>query len=128
MPSITSFYAGLLALLFLVLSARVIFYRRRHRLSLGDTGDKALLKRMRVQANCAEYVPIAVILLLVLELGAATPLLLHLLGASLLFGRILHAYGLGSTPQNLVARQIGMVLTLLVIAISALMAVGFALF
>lgn len=128
MPSITSFYTGLLALLFLTLSARVIMYRRAHRLSLGDTGDKALLKRMRVQANCAEYVPIAVILLLVLELGAAKPWLLHLLGASFLFGRVLHAYGLGSTPQNFPARQLGMILTLLVIAVSAVMAVGFALF
>ncbi|MEP2784912.1 MAG: MAPEG family protein [Pseudoruegeria sp.] len=128
MPSITSFYAGLLALLFLALSARVITYRRTHRLSLGDTGDKALLKRMRTQANCAEYTPIAIILILILELGGATPWLLHALGGGFLLGRLLHAYGLGSTPQNFLARQAGMILTLMVIAISAAMAVVFALF
>ena len=128
MPTITSFYAGLLALLYLVLCARVIFYRRSHLISLGDKGDKALLKRMRVQSNCAEYAPIGIILLLLLEAGAAAPWLLNLLGLMLLSGRIAHAAGMSQTPQIMILRQIGMVLTLLMIGLSALLAVAFAIF
>ena len=48
---VTALYAGLLAPLFLFLSARVIAARRGAQTALGDGGDPALLRRMRVQAN-----------------------------------------------------------------------------
>lgn len=118
--TITPIYAALTALIFLVLSWRVILYRRAHTISLGDTGDKNLLKRMRAQANCAEYAPIALLLILLTELAAAPAIAVHGLGAALVAGRLLHAYGFASTPQKIVLRQLGMVLTLGVIALSAL--------
>ena len=54
---ITALHAGLLALLVLVLSFRTILYRRAHKVEIGDGGDKELLRRSRVHANFAEYVP-----------------------------------------------------------------------
>jgi uncharacterized membrane protein YecN with MAPEG domain len=59
---VTALYAAPLALLFLVLSVRVIQRRRSGQVALGDGGDHLLLRCMRVQANFAEYVPIALIL------------------------------------------------------------------
>lgn len=126
--AVTSLYTALVALLFLVLSARVILYRRAHMISLGDTGDKALLKRMRAQANCGEYAPIALLLLLVAELNAAPALALHLMGLTLLVGRVLHAVGFSATPQRMILRQVGMVMTLGMILLSALGLIGHALF
>jgi len=99
-PTVTPIYAALLALLFLGLSARVITYRRSNLLSLGDEGDKGLLKRMRAQANCAEYVPIGILLLLLLELTGAPLWLLHALGLSFTAGRLLHAYGFPPDRQS----------------------------
>ncbi len=64
---ITAFYAALLAVLFLVLSFRVIGVRRGQRVEIGDGGDKELLRRMRVHANFAEYVPLALVLLALAE-------------------------------------------------------------
>ncbi|NNK15320.1 MAG: hypothetical protein HKP51_00280 [Sulfitobacter sp.] len=124
--TITPIYAALLALLFLVLSWRVILYRRAKVISLGDTGDKNLLKRMRAQANWAEYTPIALILMLLTELSGAPGITLHLMGIALLGGRILHAVGFASTPQKIILRQVGMVLTLAVIALGALGLLGHA--
>lgn len=95
---ITPIYAGLIALLFIALSARVILYRRANNISLGDQGDKALLKRMRVQANCAEYAPIGLVLLLICEVLGAPRWVVHLLGLMLLSGRLAHAFGFGSSP------------------------------
>jgi uncharacterized membrane protein YecN with MAPEG domain len=46
--------------------------------------------------------------------------LLHGLGALLLAGRILHAYGLSRSPQILKLRVFGMTLTFIVIVIAAL--------
>ena len=116
----TPIYAGALALLFLYLSARVIIYRRTKRLSVGDEGDRMLLKRMRVQANCAEYAPFGILLLALIELQSAPIWALHGLGLMLLVGRIAHAYGMSSHPQDYRFRTIGMVLTLLMLAFSAL--------
>ncbi|UWR10153.1 MAPEG family protein [Sulfitobacter mediterraneus] len=118
--TITPIYAALIVLLFLGLSWRVILYRRANRLSLGDTGDKNLLKRMRAQANCAEYAPLALLLMVMSELMGSPAVALHLMGFTLLAGRVLHALGFAATPQKIVLRQLGMLLTLLMMAVTAL--------
>lgn len=117
--TITPIYAALIVLLFLGLSWRVILYRRANRLSLGDTGDKNLLKRMRAQANCAEYAPLALLLMVMSELMGSPAVALHLMGLTLLAGRVLHALGFAATPQKIVLRQLGMLLTLLMMAVTA---------
>jgi uncharacterized membrane protein YecN with MAPEG domain len=117
---VTPLYAALLALLFLILSARVILYRRANNLNLGDEGDRQLLKRMRAQGNCAEYAPLGLLLLLLAEMQGAPAMAVHFLGLALLVGRVVHAVGLSSNPQKLILRQIGMVLTVTMIAVTAL--------
>ncbi len=119
MLSISPVYAGLIALLFLALSFRVVFARRSQKISIGDADDKDMIKRMRVQANCAEYAPMGLILLAMAEMQGTLPYILHGLGLALLAGRMLHAYGLGSTPQIVPARIWGMYLTVGMIAVSA---------
>jgi len=112
MITVTPLYAGLLTLLFLVLSYRVVLGRRLHKVSIGDGGDKDVIKRMRVQANCAEYAPFGVLLLALAELQGMSVGLVHVFGLMLVAGRFVHAFGLGSTPQVVPARKWGMYLTL----------------
>lgn len=126
MLAATPIYAGLLALLFIGLSTRVIGGRVAHKVSVGDGGDKDMTKRMRVQANFAEYAPLGVILLAMAELQGMPIWLVHLFGLMLLAGRCMHAYGLGSTPQVLSFRRWGMMLTFTMIAITALANIGHA--
>lgn len=125
--SITPLYAGLIGLLFVMLSIRVIFGRFTAKVSVGDGGDKALIKRMRVQANCAEYAPIGLLLLAMAEIQNAPIWVVHLLGLMLLVGRISHAVGLGITPQNIVLRRVGIALTFLMIIFASLANIGHAL-
>jgi len=74
MLSITAFYAALLAVLFLVLSVRVIGWRRESRVEFGHGEDSELLRRMRVHANFAEYVPFTLLLMaLACELMVTPP-------------------------------------------------------
>lgn len=113
--TITPIYAALITLLYLALTWHVISYRRANLISVGDKGDMNLLKRMRAQANCAEYAPLGLVLILMVELTGAPNIAVHLLGLALLGGRIAHAYGFASTPQKMMFRQIGMVLTLLML-------------
>lgn len=124
MVPVTTLYASLCALLFLVLTIRVISYRRAASVSVGDAGDRVLLGRIRAQANCAEYLPIGLILLALAELQGAPQTALHLLGLALLAGRIAHAIGFSRTPQIMRLRATGMMLTLGMIAATALGLLG----
>ena len=111
MSPISPFYGGLLAILTVYLSFRVTFARRKAKVSIGDADDKYLIKAIRVHANSIEYIPLGIVLLVLLELQETLPWQMHLAGGALLFGRMLHAYGLGSTPQVVRARVWGMYLT-----------------
>ena len=64
-----------------------------------------------MQANCAEYAPLGLILLLIAELQGAPHWLLHAMGAALLAGRLLHAYGVSQEPEPYIYRMTGMALT-----------------
>ena len=59
--AVTALYAALLTPLFVILSVRVIALRRANGAALGDGGNPVLLRRIRVQANFAEYAPLALI-------------------------------------------------------------------
>ena len=116
----TPLWAALLALLYFLLTVQVIRGRYRTRTSLGNGGDPALERAIRAHANFAEYVPLILILLLLLELQGAWPWLIHLLGLLLLIGRASHAFGISSTEEVLIRRQIGTVATLTVLSVAAL--------
>lgn len=116
---ITAFYASLLAFLYLLLSARVITQRREARIEIGTGESAELLRRTRVHANFAEYVPMALLLLAFAESLKAPSIVMHLLAVGLVAGRIIHAYGLSQTPHILKWRSLGMMLTLTVIGLAA---------
>ncbi|MBU2983263.1 MAPEG family protein [Lentibacter algarum] len=120
MLAITPLYAALIGLLFIALSVNVIRTRFKHRVSVGDGGEKALIKAMRAHANCAEYAPFTLLLIAMAELQSGPAWLIHLLGLLILGGRFIHAYGFGRTPQIVPLRQTGMYLTFTAILVSAL--------
>ena len=107
---ITSIYASLSALLIVRLSLSVIKLRRKNRISVGDGGNEELQLAIRTHVNAVEYIPIALLLLLMLELNGAPKILIHLLGATLITGRIIHAIGIPA--KNLKKRVLGMQITI----------------
>ena len=112
-------YAALLALLFVALSIRIIRLRRSLRIALGDSGNEALLRAISVHANFAEYVPLCLILLYLVEGQGAHPALLHGLGVILLTGRLSHAFGVSQANENFRFRVFGMALTFTTILTSS---------
>ncbi len=125
---VTTFIAGLLGLLILTLAARIILARRSVGAAFGDGGDRELKRRIRALGNCAEYVPIGVILLGLLELQGAAGWWLWLLGGVFLAGRFTHgvAFAFAGAPMNL--RVFGMVLTLIALGVLSAFALVVALF
>lgn len=119
--AVTPLYAALCAILLIALSLRVARLRGSLKVALGDGGERALQKAIRVQGNFIEYVPMALLLLFLLELSRQAPLwALHALGASLLLGRILHAIGLSTSAGLSFGRFVGITLTFAMILITAI--------
>ena len=92
--SITAIYAALAILLVVGLALNVSWHRRALGVGLGTGDDVRLGAAIRAHGNAAESVPLALMLLLLLELNGATPTVLHALGIALIAGRIAHAQGL----------------------------------
>jgi uncharacterized protein len=127
MAPITAGYAAVLGLFFVVLSVRVIRSRRSTRTPLGSGDDPVLQRAMRVHGNFAEYAPLALVLLLLAELGGTSAWLLHGVGLSLLAGRAVHAYGVSQVDEDYRFRVLGMALTFAAIAVAALLCLANAL-
>ena len=125
--TIVPIYAGLLGLVLVGLSMRVIQFRLKLRVGLGDGGQPALRQAMRMQGNFIEYVPLALILMAGLELMAAPTGLVHGLGALLLAARVSHALGLAMTDGASIPRFFGTVGTFGVIVVGSLACLGQAL-
>ena len=108
---ITSLYAGLLGLLLLALSLWVIGFRWARKVGIGHDGSREMQRAIRVHGNFTEYVPLAVILMALNELGGESPLLIHTMGGLLLIGRLLHALGLARNSGVSAGRFLGTTVT-----------------
>lgn len=111
MPKITMLFASLHILLMLALAIRVVRHRRSQKIGIGDGGDKYLVRKMRAHANFIEYVPIALLMLALLELADLAAIWLCILGSTMLLARILHAVGLSRHSGTSFGRFWGTLLT-----------------
>ena len=109
----TAIYAGLCGLLLIYLALQTIKARRTNKVKLGDGGVFALQSAMRAHGNFAEYMPITIILLFLLEFNGSPAWMIHVIGATFLIGRWIHAQGL--LKDNLRKRVQGMNVTLSVL-------------
>jgi len=121
-PTITSLYAGLLALMLVPLSFRVIRMRYRKHIGILDGGDQEMACAMRAHGNFTEYVPLSLILMALVEINGAPHYLMHLFGAVLVGGRVLHAIGLSHSPGASRSRVAGMIATFAVLISSGVTA------
>ncbi len=114
---ITAFYGGLLGAIYIYLSFAVIFKRREYKVGIGDGGEKHLSQAIRVHANFAEYIPFALVLMLMAEMNQANHLLMHIVGVALIIARILHAFGLNHHVGVSWQRGVGVITTFIVFAV-----------
>lgn len=111
MLPITTLIASFLSLFFVWLSMQVIKRRRQLRVLLGVGGQEELEWAIRAQGNFSEYVPISLILFGCAEFNHTDWRLLAVFAATLVSGRLLHAYGFLFARDNLGLRVKGMMLT-----------------
>lgn len=112
---ITALYGAAAALFLLLLSWLVVRARWRYGTGLGTGTEPAMARAVRVHGNFIEYVPLALLLLLIAELNGLPAWFLHAAGSLLLASRFLHAWGLGSKSGRSFGRFYGTAGTWLVI-------------
>jgi uncharacterized membrane protein YecN with MAPEG domain len=123
LPSITSAYLAVLALLYTVLAVQVGRLRMRDRVTFGDNGSLALRSAIRAHANFIEYVPIITLMVAMLEMSGLGATWVHLLMGTLLVSRLLHPLGMYAAPDTLqfrVGRIGGITITLVLLLACAL--------
>ena len=107
MPVTSLLYAGILGLISVGVAFPAGRLRGKLGVSIGDGGSKDLLLAMRRHANFVEAVPIALILLVLLELNGVSKIAIHSLGAALVLFRICHAFGIKAETMKGVGRTLG---------------------
>ena len=113
--------AALAALIAIWLGMRCGQVRVKEKILHGDGGNALLHRRMRAQSNFTEYTPIALLLVLALDLAEQDGWLLGGTALAFMLGRVLHAIGMDSDGPA-TPRMIGMLLTLPLLVLWALWA------
>ena len=125
-PSVTATYGGALALIFALLSAHVVMVRVRTEVHHGDGGNLALNRVIRAHGNFAEYVPLSLFLIGLIEAGGGSAILVHWLLLPLLVARLMHPVGMqmpvGSFSQY-VWRGVSATATWVILVVAAIVLV-----
>jgi uncharacterized membrane protein YecN with MAPEG domain len=100
--------AGAAALVNFWLSWRIAQLRQSENIWVGDGGHPLLTARMRAQLNFAEYAPVVLILVALVEYAKGTHWWLAAVAAIFILGRICHAFGMDGWRYG---RVIGMACT-----------------
>ena len=102
--------AGAAALVNMWLGMRIGRVRQAEKISIGDGGNLRLIARMRAQLNFAEYVPLVLILIGLIELSSGSQLWLWIVSVLFILGRVLHGFGMDGWMPG---RMIGTMTTML---------------
>jgi uncharacterized membrane protein YecN with MAPEG domain len=100
--------AGAAALVNFWLSWRIAQLRTAENIWVGDGGNPALTARMRAQLNFAEYAPIVLILIALVEWARGTHWWLAIVAGIFVIGRVCHSFGMDGWKYG---RVIGMACT-----------------
>ena len=120
---ITALYAGTLAIYAIWLSSRAGLMRGKVGISILHGDNMELAEKMRRHQNFVEYVPIALILIGVLEINGSNSIFLHGLGIALVIARVAHAKGLFHDNISHPLRAVGAGGTALITVIAGIAAI-----
>lgn len=104
-------YTGLNLIILLALGFHVSLGRNKKKVSLGSGGDSAMESRIRAHGNASEWIPGAMIGLILLALMGASAFLIHGIGLIFTIGRGVHGFAMATNAPPGPARMIGALIT-----------------
>lgn len=118
---ITAIYAAILAIILTALAINVTVHRAKLDVPIGQGDNPLMLRMMRIHGNAAEYIPIALLLMLVYEINGGTHAVLHSFGIALVVARLLHIWGMWHSTRPTFGRIVGPTVTWLAILALAIL-------
>ena len=109
---ITALYAGLMAIVVPFMIVKIARLRTLHKVSRGDGEVEELSRFIRAHANFIETVPLALILMAIMETQNFSIYVLHLMGIALIISRLCHWIGMTTGSGYGRMRMIGMILVM----------------
>ena len=119
--TITALYAAILALIVVALAINVTVHRAKLKVPLGDGGNPIMLRMIRLHGNAVEYLPLALVLMLIYESNGGWHWALHAAGIALIAARALQSWNIWSTERAGFGRISGQSLTWLTVIALALL-------
>lgn len=109
LPKVTMLYAGLLGVMYFVLSVMVIRLRTATKTGIGHGSDPAspLFRAVRIHGNFAEFVPFILLLMAFDEMSGRSQVIMHVFGVALILARVSHYFGLSKTHGKSTGRLVG---------------------
>ena len=123
MTLVTALYAGILGLIGIGIGIVAGRTRGKAHISIGDGGNLEMMTAMRRQANFIENVPVALILIGLLEMNGVGSAAIHGLGAGLVVSRLSHAFGFRADGRFAPLRAIGAGGSTLILVIASIWAI-----
>lgn len=90
----TSLYAAICGIMLILFSFKIIAFRRKFGIGMGEGNQFEMKRAIRAQANFLEYTPVFLVSLGIAELNGLSPWTINLFGVLFLAGRTMHAYSL----------------------------------
>ncbi len=120
--AVTPLYAAFLALVLVALQWRIVALRDKFQSSrMQEDGHSEMTATTRAVAHMVEYTPIAVLLMLIAETQGTSPIIMHILGITLIAGRLAHLKGLRDPSGKSPLRRLGTRITWAVIVITSVL-------
>lgn len=126
LPKVTMLYAGLLGIMYFLLTAMVIRQRAATKTGLGHNPDPScpLFRAVRIHGNFAEFVPFILFLMALDEMSGRSQWIVHAFGFALLIARMCHYIGIKKSDKGSPERVIGAASTFtLLITLSVLLVI-----
>lgn len=116
----SSVYIAINAIFLILLAYRVVQYRLKHKVVIGDGKQQELARAIACHNNAVENTPLLLLLLIVVELNAAHPWAIHAMGIGITLSRLLHAYGTSRNIGSSFGRYWGTLISWLLVPVMAL--------
>jgi len=121
----TSLYAGILGLIYLKITFDTIMIRRTKKVSLGSGKSNEILHMTSAHNNFSNYAPFFLILFYLAEMRGFSQITLHIIAMFFILGRLFHYYYMKYQEKSFTKRQIGMIFTLIPIALLSIINIVF---
>lgn len=122
---VTPLYAALFGVLLVFLQWRITHLRSKYQTTrMQEEGHSEMAAATRAVGNLVEYLPMALLLMILAEAQDTAPAVLHGLGLTLVAARLLHLKGLKDPSGKSPLRLLGTRLTWAVIVVTSLICVA----